>query len=309
MSMFHILFREDRGLYLGIFFATLLIKIWLILMFPIDFSNDAFGIVRNTAHMINGDGEIVPLYATYTSIIYLLRMVTPVYIETMHIGKMVSALAGSFNAVFLFMIVKRISNKKTAFIATCIFITSPWIMWNDVSTIASSLFMTFHFGFILFVLLDKYKTSLMFALFTALTRFEGSVLFLFIFLTLMNDLRKRRFSKVKLAYFLVFFAMVPLLWMSFSYISTGSATEFLSPSSFASVANSYLPSEVQRLIPLFFLVGYILALTPLILFLGLGGLILALTKFKGKSVNNILSISFLYIVFYITSSVFNLVSP
>ena len=289
------------------------LKATLLLKFNMETTEDGFGNIQVVDSVLkqgyHGQGK----YLLHPTLLAGVKVLLPEAFDTSLVGRGISALAGSMAVGLLFLLVSNVFDRKTAILSAVLLFVSPWAVLNDTSTLNASPFLFVYLLFILFYLRKNWLLCSFMSSGACMIRYEGIVLVVFLFITLLNEWRLKRIGSSKAALCIFLNAVGPGTWIMKSYFLSGNLFRFLGTQRtdrfIAEMPFRYgdLPELLFKIS--YFTAGTYFALTPLVAFLGVIGFGLILKEQWNRNTQTLGLLFLSYTVFYLILGFVDKVNP
>ena len=313
VSVMRFLRNRKLGICALIFGVVFVLKTSLLFRFNLEIHEDGFGIVKEVDSILQ-DGYLGGTkYFLHPLLLAGLNVLLPESVDTSTTGRFFSILLGSTSVVLMYLLVTSLFNQRIALLSAVLLLVSPWAVYNDLSTINASLFLSAYLAFFLFYCRNNWVACSLFACVAGITRYEGIVLILFLFVALIHQARLRRIGPSTLTLSTLLLLLVPLTWILHSYLGTGELFQFIGKQRTNRIAYEILlrsgslgPRAFQSA---YFVVGYYFAITPLVSYLAILGFAWVVKERWERNTKVLVQLFLGYVVFYLILSVFNKVNP
>lgn len=297
----------SRWRWLVLIAITLAVRLYLLSRFDVELSQDGFEAVRTlTIWQIQGVAGLprelldrALLHPLYMLILGAWRILVPASFDFYLAARFLSTIFACIAVVLLFEFTMRAFGEIAAWCAALFLAFAPSFLWESVAILSSTLFLAFYIAVLLALLQSRYRLAALLALLAALIRYEGVVLIALTFVMLfIRDVRARKFHRDDWLVGVMLAFAFPLALIAGSLLATGNPFQFIGAQSMASIWLRFLaPGDFLKR-GTFFITQYPALLPAPIVWLGVAGIIIALSRFRTRGTGLLLLIATLYLIFF-----------
>ncbi len=266
-------------------------RLSLLRVYNVELSQDGFEAVR-TLDVIQTQGmQAVPrdlvdrfiLHPLYMLLLAAVRMLTPAGVDFYLTARFLSALLACAAVLLVFEFTRRAFGGRAAWIAALFLAFAPTFLWESVTILSSTLFLTLYIAVLLALLQSRLRIAAFLALLASLTRYEGIVLFALVGVALAaREWMQRRATQESRwgdwAACIGFALAFPFVLAVTGLAAAGNPLEFLGAQSMAAIWLRFLAPGDFLKHGAFFVTQYPALLPGALVAAGLIGLVLTLVR-------------------------------
>lgn len=269
-----------------LFVISLGIRFFFMFAFPIEINHDGFVLSKEVEHLALTGSHLsgVPKYILPTLLLLTLRVLFPVSIDTFIIGGVLSAVTSSLAVVIIYLIGRDMFDRLSGVIGAAFLSVSPHFLLESSSTSSAPIFCLLYVLTLWLTFRHRYRLASVCAALSMLSRYEGLTLFVFVFIALAFQSRQTAnpLPRSIFSFHAGMFGCSVAIIVMCSYLITGNPLAFLDEQSFPALQLSvFWPGNFVYHMYIFF--RFDMALTPIIAFLGLIGMIERVLNSRGQN--------------------------
>jgi hypothetical protein len=295
----------------GIMLVT---RLYLLRVYDVELSQDGFEAVRTLTIWQTQGLAALPrdlldralLHPLYMLVLGVWRVLIPAQFDFYLAARFLSTLFACVAVVVLFCFTRETFGRLAAWCAALFLVFAPSFLWESIAILSSTLFLTLYLAVLLALLRARYTLAFGLGWLAALVRYEGVVLIALTFVALLiRDARARQFrwndwligGGAVLAF--------PLTLVIGSVLATGNPLQFIGAQSMASIWLRFLaPGDFFKRAA-FFITQYPALFPAPIVWLGLGGILIALIAYRLRATMLLMLVAVLYVIFFQVLVFFN----
>ena len=305
--------------WLVLFFVTLVPRLYLLRVYDIELSQDGFDAVNTlTIWQTQGIGavprELIDrfiLHPLYMLLLAAQRSATPASVDFYLAARVLSSVIACIAAILLFEFTRRAFNEPAAWMSALFLVFAPSFLWESVAILSSTLFLALYLAVLFALLQSRYRIAGFLAFLSAITRYEGAVLIVLVFVALfVRDVRagtaavdsvvarKRADAFADWLICAAFAFAFPLTLVVVGALAAGNPLEFAGAQSMASIWLRFLaPGDfIKR--GAFFMTQYPALFPAPIVLLGVAGALAALVRQRTRATALLIATSLSYLLFF-----------
>lgn len=297
----------SRWRWLTLIATMLTTRLYLLSVFDVELSQDGFEAVRTLTIWQTQGVAALPrdllnralLHPLYMLVLALLRWLTPTSLDFYFVARLLSTVFACVGVVLLFEFTLRVFGEKAAWCAALFLTFAPTVLWESVAILSSTLFLAFYIAVLFALLQSRYRLAAFLVFLSTLVRYEGIVLLALAFIALLiRDLRARKFQRDGWFVIIACAIAFPLTLVAGSLIATGNPFQFIGAQSMASIWLRFLaPGDFLKR-GAFFVTQYPALFPAPIVWLGVGGILVAIFRQHMRGAGLLLLTSVLFLIFF-----------
>ncbi len=293
--------------YCLLFLVALVPRLYLLRVFDVELSNDGFAAVR-TLTIVQTQGvralsrDLIDrflLHPLHMILLGALRVATPAGFDFILAARLLSTVFGCLAVLVIFTLVRSVWAEDAAWAASLLLAFAPSFLWESVAILSSTLFLTLYLGVLLALVRERYRQASLLAFLSAITRYEGVVLVVLVFLALAaRDAQARRIRPADWLMHIALSLAVPLTILATGWLATGTALEFIGAQSMAAIWLRFLAPPDFAARASFFLTQYSSLFPRPVVWLGVVGAVIVALQARRRLFPLLIVTSVLYVLFF-----------